>query len=54
MRAWAVGGVAAADEAMFDIAMRLFESDDAQRGIRSAVEALKAGRPRPVMDFNGH
>jgi enoyl-CoA hydratase/carnithine racemase len=54
LRAWAVGGVAAADEAMFDIAMPLFESDDAQRGIRSAVEALKAGRPRPVMDFNGH
>ncbi|NUX56713.1 enoyl-CoA hydratase/isomerase family protein [Paraburkholderia youngii] len=53
LRAWAVGGVAAADEAMFDIAMPLFESDDAQRGIRSAVEALKAGRPRPVMDFNG-
>jgi enoyl-CoA hydratase/carnithine racemase len=54
LRAWAVGGVAAADEAMSDIAMPLFETDDAQRGIRSAVEALKAGRPRPVMDFNGH
>ncbi|MEX3854568.1 enoyl-CoA hydratase/isomerase family protein [Paraburkholderia sp. BR10923] len=53
LRAWAGGGVAAADEAMFDIAMPLFESDDAQRGIRSAVEALKAGRPRPVMDFTG-
>jgi hypothetical protein len=22
-------------------------------GIRSAVDALNAGRPRPVMDFNG-
>ena len=54
LRAWAVGGVAAADDAMFDIAMPLFETDDAQRGIRSAVDALNAGRPRPVMDFNGH
>jgi hypothetical protein len=66
-RAWGVGGVAAADEAMFDIAMRLFDTDDAWRGIRSAVDApnagrgirsavdaLNAGRPRPVMDFNGH
>jgi enoyl-CoA hydratase/carnithine racemase len=53
LRAWAVGGVSAADEAMFDIAMPLFEADDARRGIHSAVEALKAGRPRPVMDFKG-
>ena len=53
LRAWAVGGVAAADEAMFDIAMPLFETDDVQRGLHSAVEALKAGKPRPVMDFKG-
>jgi len=53
LRAWAVGGIAAADEAMFDIAMPLFDTDDARRGIRSAVDALNAGRPRPVMDFNG-
>jgi enoyl-CoA hydratase/carnithine racemase len=53
LRAWAVGGVAAADEAMFDIAMPLFDTDDVRRGIRSAVDALSAGRPRPVMDFNG-
>ena len=53
LRTWAVGGVSAADEAMFDIAMPLFETDDTQRGIRSAVDALKAGRPRPALDFNG-
>jgi hypothetical protein len=34
--------------------MRLFDTDDAWRGIRSAVDAPNAGRPRPVMDFNGH
>lgn len=53
LRAWAVGGVSAADEAMFDIAMPLFETDDVQRGLHSAVDALKAGLPRPILDFNG-
>lgn len=54
LRAWAVGGVSAADDAMFDVAMPLFETNDARRGIRSAVDALKAGLPRPVMDFKGN
>jgi hypothetical protein len=51
---WAEGGVAAADTAMFDIAMPLFETDDVRRGIPSAVKAAKEGRPRPVLDFKGH
>ena len=54
LRIWAESGVAAADSAMFDIAMPLFETDDVKRGIPSAVNALKAGRPRPPMDFAGH
>ena len=53
LRAWAVGGVSTADDAMFDIAMPLFETDDVQRGLKSAVDALKAGRPRPILDFKG-
>jgi len=53
LRAWAVGGVASADDAMFDIAMPLFETEDVRRGLASAVDALKAGRPRPVLDFQG-
>lgn len=53
LRAWAVGGVSAADEAMFDIAMPLFETQDVSEGLASAVNALKAGRPRPVLDFKG-
>jgi enoyl-CoA hydratase/carnithine racemase len=53
LRAWAVGGVSSADDAMFDIAMPLFETDDVQRGLKSAVDALKAGRPRPVLEFKG-
>jgi enoyl-CoA hydratase/carnithine racemase len=53
LRAWAVGGVSAADEAMFDIAMPLFETEDVKAGLTSAVNALKAGKPRPVLDFKG-
>jgi enoyl-CoA hydratase/carnithine racemase len=54
LRIWAEAGVAAADTAMFDIAMPLFETDDVRRGIPSAVKAAKEGRPRPVLDFKGH
>ena len=53
LRIWAESGVAAADSAMFDIAMPLFETEDVRRGLPSAVEALKAGRPRPPMEFKG-
>ena len=53
LRIWAVGGVAAADEAMFDIAMPLFETDDVNTGLASAVRALEAGQPRPVLEFQG-
>jgi enoyl-CoA hydratase/carnithine racemase len=53
LRAWTTGGVGTADDAMFDIAMPLFETDDVRRGLRSAVEALKAGKPRPVLEFQG-
>jgi enoyl-CoA hydratase/carnithine racemase len=53
LRIWAEAGVAAADSAMFDIAMPLFETDDVRSGIPSAVAALKAGRSRPAMDFKG-
>ncbi|WP_318219029.1 enoyl-CoA hydratase/isomerase family protein [Streptomyces sp. SCL15-6] len=53
LRAWRVGGTAAADEAMFDIAIPLFETEDGQAGLKSAVNALRAGHPRPVLDFQG-
>jgi enoyl-CoA hydratase/carnithine racemase len=53
LRAWAHGGVAAADEIMFDIAMPVFDTQDATQAIVSAVEALKAGKPRPVFPFKG-
>jgi enoyl-CoA hydratase/carnithine racemase len=53
LRAWAVGGVAAADEAMFDIALPLFETEDVRTTLPTAVDAFKAGRPRPALDFHG-
>jgi enoyl-CoA hydratase/carnithine racemase len=53
LRIWAEAGVAAADTAMFDIAMPLFETADVRRGLPSAIDALKAGRPRPPLDFEG-
>jgi enoyl-CoA hydratase/carnithine racemase len=53
LRAWALGGVAAADEALFDLAMPLFETEDVKMALPSAVSALKAGKRRPVFDFKG-
>jgi enoyl-CoA hydratase/carnithine racemase len=53
LRIWAEAGVGAADTAALDIAMPLFETEDARRGIPSAVDAAKAGRSRPIVDFQG-
>jgi len=53
LRTWAVGGPAAADEAMFDIAMPLFESADATLAIPASVKALREGTPRPQFPFEG-
>lgn len=53
LRTWATGGVAAADEAMFDIALPLFQTDDTQTAIPAAIEAMRSGRPRPAMPFQG-
>jgi enoyl-CoA hydratase/carnithine racemase len=53
LRTWALGGVDAADQAMFDIAMPLFETEDATVGLSSAIEASKAGKPRPVLQYKG-
>jgi enoyl-CoA hydratase/carnithine racemase len=53
LRTWAVGGVAAADEVIFDVALPLFDSADTRMAIPTAVEAAHAGRPRPPMPFEG-
>jgi len=53
VRAWATGGMAAADRELFDLAIPLFASEDVQEGLASATAALRAGRPRPTLDFQG-
>jgi hypothetical protein len=53
LRIWATGGLAAADEAMWDIALPLFESEDTKLAIPGAVQALAEGKPRPQFRFKG-
>ncbi|MDH6292228.1 enoyl-CoA hydratase/isomerase family protein [Rhodococcus opacus] len=53
LRTWANGGVAAADETMFDIALPLFRTDDTRVAIPAAINALRSGAPRPAMPFQG-
>jgi enoyl-CoA hydratase/carnithine racemase len=53
LRAWSVGGIAAADDAMFDLTRPLLESKDFQRGKINASEALTAGKLRPELQFEG-
>jgi enoyl-CoA hydratase/carnithine racemase len=53
LRAWSVGGIAAADDVMFDLTRHLLESKDFIRGKVNAAEALTAGKPRPNLDFDG-
>lgn len=51
LRVWALGGVQAADEAVLDITMPLFDTEDAQRALRSAVDSLAKGVRRPPLVF---
>lgn len=53
LRVWVSGGTAVADEAIMDIAMPLFESEDTKMAIPGAVNALVNGKPRPQFDFKG-
>jgi enoyl-CoA hydratase/carnithine racemase len=53
LRAWAIGGTPGADDAMFDIAMPLFESADTRLAIPGAIDAARTGKPRPRFAFEG-
>jgi len=53
LRVWGLGGIAAADQVMFDVAAPLFETADTIAGLASAVNALNAGTARPAMRFEG-
>jgi hypothetical protein len=45
--------LAAADGALLDIALPLFETEDVKSALPAAVEAFKAGLPRPTFKFKG-
>ncbi|MCK1446704.1 enoyl-CoA hydratase/isomerase family protein [Bradyrhizobium sp. 48] len=53
MRIWATGGIAAADEAIMDIAMPLFETDDVKMALQTSVDAFLEAKPRPAFSFKG-
>ena len=53
LRAWSVGGIAAADDVMFDLTSHILESEDFKRGKKNAAEALSAGVARPLLEFEG-
>jgi hypothetical protein len=53
LRTWSAGGVAAADNALLDLALPLFETEDVRSALPTAVEAFKAGQPRPNFAFKG-
>jgi enoyl-CoA hydratase/carnithine racemase len=53
LRLWAVGGVQAADEAITDLSMPLFETKDVKAGLASAINALNRGEKRPTLTFEG-
>lgn len=53
LRLFAAGGSGLADDAMFDIAMPLFESEDVKAALPASVEAFLEKKPRPAFPFTG-
>jgi enoyl-CoA hydratase/carnithine racemase len=54
LKAWAAGGVTAADSPLGQLVIDLFDTDDVKGALASAVRALENGTPRPDLDFAGH
>ena len=53
LRVWESVGALGTDDAMWDIAMPLFETEDVRKVLPAAVDAYVAGAPRPTFDFQG-
>lgn len=53
LRAWANGGVQAADDLMPEMAGEILKTEDAQNSIKLAIQASKEGKPRPKYSFKG-
>ena len=53
LRAWSDGGIEAADKLLPALTTTLMQTEDARRGIASAIDALSRGVDRPDLDFHG-
>jgi enoyl-CoA hydratase/carnithine racemase len=53
LKAWSNGGVVGADLVMLDIAMELYNGQDAQRGFANTAKAFDADIEPPAMVFEG-
>ena len=53
LRVWESLGALGTDDAMWDIAMPLFETEDVRKVLPAAVDAFVSGAPRPTFDFHG-
>lgn len=53
LRLWSQSGKAAADEALLDLSIALFETEDVKNALLSAKEALEKGVPRSALKFKG-
>lgn len=53
LHSWTLGGIASADRDLFDLSAPLFATQDVRAGLESAAAALRADKPRPVLDFHG-
>src|SRR5712672_559896 len=53
LKAWAGGGITAADAMMLDVTMELFNTQDVQRGFINTAKAFDANVPPPEMTFEG-
>lgn len=53
VRTSAISGVAAADNIVADVYLPLLKSDDWKKGLKNGIAAYRAGKPRPLIDFEG-
>ncbi len=53
LKAWSSGGIASADLVMLDVAMELYDGEDAQRGFANTAKAFDADIEPPPMLFQG-
>jgi hypothetical protein len=53
LKTWSNGGVGATDLVMLDVAMELYNGEDAQRGFANTAKAFDADIEPPAIAFEG-